>query len=199
MVRRPREPRRLADRAGRLLRRLRSGLRRLQGRPDLELLRHGGLNLGRGVFIGAHAWLDPDFCFLITIEDDAVLSIGVTVLAHDASTRQYLGYSRLARVHIGARAFLGTRAVVLPGVTIGEDAIVGAGSVVRQDVPPRTVVAGTPARVITTLDAYLDEHRARLPTAVRWEREGHTAGTGISPETRRLMLEALEAGEAYIR
>lgn len=51
------------------------------------------------------------------------------------------------------RASIGSGAVILPGVTVGEGAVVGAGSVVTEDVAPRAVVAGNPARVIRTLDA----------------------------------------------
>lgn len=51
------------------------------------------------------------------------------------------------------RASIGSGAVILPGITIGEGAVVGAGSVVTRDVPPRTIVAGNPARVIRALEA----------------------------------------------
>ena len=51
-------------------------------------------------------------------------------------------------VRIGAKVWLGARVTICPGVTIGEGAIVGAGAVVTKDVPPRTVVAGVPAKVI---------------------------------------------------
>jgi len=54
-------------------------------------------------------------------------------------------------IHRGAK--IGANATILPGVVIGADALIGAGSVVTRDVPPRTVVAGNPARVINTLDA----------------------------------------------
>ena len=55
---------------------------------------------------------------------------------------------------------VGMRAILLPGVTIGPDSIVGAGSVVTRDVPPRTVAAGVPARVLCTLDEYAERYRA---------------------------------------
>jgi acetyltransferase-like isoleucine patch superfamily enzyme len=51
-------------------------------------------------------------------------------------------------VMIGSRAWIGYRAIILPGVTIGEGAVVAAGAVVSRDVPPYTVVAGNPARAI---------------------------------------------------
>ena len=55
-------------------------------------------------------------------------------------------------IHIKKNAWLGARVSVLPGVTIGENAIVGTGAVVTHDVPDNTIVAGVPARVIKTID-----------------------------------------------
>ena len=57
-----------------------------------------------------------------------------------------------AAIAIGPHSWLGARVIVLKGVTIGAGAIVGAGSVVTRDVPPRTLAAGSPARVIRQLD-----------------------------------------------
>lgn len=63
-------------------------------------------------------------------------------------------------VHIGRRVWLGEQVCILPGVTIGDGAIVGAGSVVTHDVPPATIVAGNPARIIRRFNE----------TNGRWER-----------------------------
>ena len=54
-------------------------------------------------------------------------------------------------INIGDRVWIGTGAIILAGVSIGDEAVVGAGAVVTKDVPPRTVVAGNPAKVIKTL------------------------------------------------
>ena len=156
--------------------------------------------MGRGVFVGGGSVLDPDFAFLISIGDDTTISQGVMVLAHDASTRLHLGYSRVAPVRIGSRVFIGARAIVLPGVVIGDDAIVAAGSVVRHDVEPGTVVAGVPARVLTTTDAYIDRHRAAIEGGrPAWPWKGWTIPGGITEANREAMRAALRDGEAFVR
>ena len=58
---------------------------------------------------------------------------------------------KIAPVRIGDKAWIGFNAIILKGVTVGEGAIVAAGAVVTKDVPPYTIVAGNPARVIRTL------------------------------------------------
>ena len=59
---------------------------------------------------------------------------------------------QVAKIRVGRRASIGSNASILGGITIGEEAIVGAGSVVTKDVPPRTIVAGDPARVMRSVD-----------------------------------------------
>jgi maltose O-acetyltransferase len=172
---------------------------RIRGWPDVDRLRDAGLQLGAGVFVGGRTVFDPDFPFLISIGDETVIGPEAMILAHDASTRRQIGYSRVAPVTIGRRAFVGARVIVLPGVTIGDDAIVGAGSVVRRNVAPGAVVAGNPARVIGTTREYLARHRRALEVRPTWERGGWTASGGITPENQRRMREALCDGEAFIR
>jgi maltose O-acetyltransferase len=180
-------------------RRWRRVVLRIRGWPDLEGLQDAGLQLGARVFVGGGTVFDADFPFLIAIGDDTVIGPDVMLLAHDASTRRDIGYSRVAPIVIGRRAFVGARVIVLPGVTIGDDAIVGAGSVVRRNVAPGTVVAGNPARVIGTTTEYLARHRRALEVRPTWERQGWTASGGITPENRRRMREALSNGEAFVR
>lgn len=93
----------------------------------------GGIDIGRNVVIASHT-------LLITAD-------------HDPQAPGFDG--RLAPIVIGDRVWIGSRAVVLKGVTIGEGAVVAAGAVVVDDVPSRTVVGGVPARPIGTRDAAL--------------------------------------------
>ncbi|MGX2039522.1 acyltransferase [Methylocaldum sp. MU1018] len=80
----------------------------------------------------------------IHVGAESYIAFDVAILAHDL-TRGFHSHTR-----IGRRCFVGARSIILPGITIGDESIVGAGSVVTRDVPPRTVVAGNPARVIKT-------------------------------------------------
>lgn len=95
----------------------------------------------------------------VVIEDGVALARGVYISDHthgfdlpDVFIRDQ-PLQRVAPVRICRGAWLGQNVVVMPGVTIGAGAVVGANSVVREDVPPRCVVAGAPARVIRQLAA----------------------------------------------
>lgn len=83
----------------------------------------------------------------ITIDDDALIAANVQLLSnnHDLQNRRVI---TCKPVHIGHRAWIGAGATILPGVTVGENAVVGAGSVVTRDVEPNTIVAGNPAKLI---------------------------------------------------
>ena len=99
---------------------------RLHGRSDVDELIPQGMSVGREVFIADGAYLDPAFAWVISIGDKTTIRPGVTILTHHAGPKLRTGYSAVARVQIGARVFVGANAVILPGVAIGYDAIVGA-------------------------------------------------------------------------
>ena len=98
-----------------------------------------------GIFIARGVLLDDNFPEMITIEEGAVLSWNVLVICHDALNE----HNRfISPVLIKRKAVVGARSIILPGVTIGEHAIIGAGSVVTKDIPANTTYAGVPARLI---------------------------------------------------
>jgi acetyltransferase-like isoleucine patch superfamily enzyme len=128
-------------------------------RVFLQRLR--GVKIGKHVFIGPGCWLDNTRPDLITIEDYVSLAGRVTVLTHSDPTlplREILGpTSRVFKpVVIKRGAWVTVNCVVLPGVTIGENSIIAAGSVVNKDIPPNVVAGGIPARVIRSIESVGD-------------------------------------------
>lgn len=93
-------------------------------------------------------------CAEVRIGDDVQIATAVQIITAthplDAAARTS-GWETARPVRIGHRAWIGSGAILLPGVTVGDDAIVGAGAVVTRDVPPGAVAAGNPARVIRQL------------------------------------------------
>ena len=119
----------------------------------IQLYRWMGVKIGRHCFVGLDTWLDDQFPELIQIEDDVTISLRVTVVVHDDAKRMDrieagAGDGTVAPVVLKRGCYVGVGALLLPGVTIGERAVVAAGAVVTRDVPAGTVVAGVPARVL---------------------------------------------------
>lgn len=126
-------------------------------RKYLEKLVKKGLRLGRSIEIIDTFFFDPSHCFLISIGDECIICPNVKLIAHDASTKKHLGYTKIGTIDIGDKCFLGDSVIVLMGVKIGANSIIGAGSVVSHDIPEGSVAAGNPARVIMTTKEYLEK------------------------------------------
>ena len=133
-----------------------------------------------------NSYIDSGFGWLITIGDNVTIT-NATILAHDASTKKSLGYTKVGRVDIGDNVFIGPNCgfytsghpldielrnkgieyakpikignnvwiggnvVILPGVTIGDNSVIGAGSIVTKDIQENTVAVGNPCKVIKKL------------------------------------------------
>jgi|SRR5579875_1781124 len=108
------------------------------------------VTIGRNVKVSSHTFI----CSGVTIEDDVFIGHNVSFIndryprSTTAGRLQTEADWDLERTVIKQGASIGTSATILCGVTVGEGAIVGAGSVVTRDVPPRTVVIGNPARAV---------------------------------------------------
>jgi len=116
-----------------------------------------GLTLGANVEIVGNFVFDPSHCYLISIGDNCTICPNVRLIAHDASIKKILGFAKMGRIDIRENCFIGDSAIILPGVTIGPNSIVGAGSVVTKDVPPHTVAAGNPAKILFPVEHYINK------------------------------------------
>ena len=123
-------------------------------RPYIAKL--GGVNIlcPSKTFIGQNVWFDTNYPEEITIEERVTLTVGCTIFAHfvyfEGDTHNY----RKGRVHIKRHAWIGARTIICQSVTIGENAGVGAGSVVTKDIPDNEVWAGNPARFIKMREGF---------------------------------------------
>ena len=135
---------------------------RLRGEYTTEKLVSMGMVVGKNFKRLNGVILDPSHCWLIEIGNDVTMAPRVHILCHDASTKTFLNYTKISRVTIGNNVFIGAGSIVLPGVTIGSDVVIGAGSIVTHDVPDGMVAMGNPARVVCSLDQYLQKEKARM-------------------------------------
>ena len=172
-------------------------LYRIRGEYTTEKLISMGMKVGKNFGRLNGVILDPSHCWLIEIGDNVTLAPRVHILCHDASTKTFLNYTKIGRVTIGDNVFIGAESVVLPGVTIGSNVIVGANSTVTHYVPDGTVAAGSPARVICTLEEYLNKERSRMATAPCYGEE-YTLRKDVSMEKRKEQKAALKGTIGYI-
>lgn len=86
----------------------------------------------------------PDMTFPkgVHIGEHTYVAFNARILTHDRTRGLYM------HTHVGRNCFIGGESIILPGITIGDNCVIGAGSVVTKDVPPRSIVAGNPAKVI---------------------------------------------------
>ncbi len=99
--------------------------------------------------------------WLVRIGNHCTIGPNVGFICHDGATwvftEKYPSLQKFATIEIGDNCFIGISAAIMGGVKIGPNAIVGACSVVTKDVPPNSVVAGNPARVVSTVEEYREK------------------------------------------
>lgn len=108
--------------------------------------------------------------YLISIGTHVTISTGVTFITHDGGTwvfrhrPEFRNVIKYGRIVIHDNCFIGHGSTIMPGVSIDPNAVVAAHSLVAKNVPPQTVVGGTPARVLMTTQEYADKSLARSPS-----------------------------------
>jgi maltose O-acetyltransferase len=163
----------------------------------LSKLRGLGMHIGEDVLLPASTFIDVSHCFLISIGDHCGFGPDCLILAHDAQMDEFLDAARIGRVVIHESCHIGARSVVLPGVELGPRTIVGAGSVVAKSLPPETVCAGNPAKVICSLSEYLEKHRQRMAQGPRFDYMEYDIRF-LNAERLQRLTDAVKEGDAYM-
>lgn len=129
-----------------------------------RFMRKMGCHVGKGCFIGDHVRIDQGHADMITLEDGVSIAGGSRLLCHQRDFADYFvggDYNKLSYnikpIVLKKGCLVGTESLVLPGVTVGEGAIVGAGSLVTKDIPAWSVATGRPAKVVRVIPKKEDD------------------------------------------
>ncbi len=141
---------------------IRKLLNNIRGVQSVQKLKKRGLKIGQNVTIMGEVIIDPSHCWHIDIGNNVIIAPRVHILAHDASTKIFLNYTRVANVKVGNNVFIGAGTIILPGVKIGDNVVIGAGSIVKHNISNNSVAVGNPAKVICSLDEYIQKQRAEM-------------------------------------
>jgi len=163
----------------------------------LEKLRARGLKVGGNLNIQNGVILDDSHCWHISIGNNVTLAPYVHILAHDASTKEFMGYTKIGKVDIGNRVFIGASSIVLPGVRIGDDVVIGAGSVVNIDIPSNSVAVGNPIKIVGTIEEFIDKKTKETQKFPLFD-QSYTLGGNVSKDKRAEMNEMMKDRLGYI-
>ena len=125
------------------------------------LLRFCGVQVGNGCYIGFNVICDTNYAELVTIGNNVTISHDTVIYAHTASpVESPLSelYNQVLPVTIESGAWIGAGCIVLPGVMIAQDCMVGAGSVVARSTEPSSLYAGNPCKMIKVLSLGLHQN-----------------------------------------
>jgi acetyltransferase-like isoleucine patch superfamily enzyme len=141
----------------------------------IRVLRSQGVKIGRDCLVHTpYFGVEP---YLVEIGDHVAISSGTEFITHDAvgwMFQDQQNWGLYGAIRVGSNTFFGLNCTVLPGTTIGADCVIGAGSVVRGNIPDGSVVMGNPARVVMTtalLKQLSLHHRNRVDTHLLSSRE----------------------------
>lgn len=144
--------------------------------------RYIGVNIGKNNYVpDKDTWSSEPY--LITVGDNCQITRGVRLFTHGGGQvmrNRYPDYDAFGKIKIGNYVYIGNNALIMPGVYIGDYSLIAAGSIVTKSVPPKVLVAGIPARIVCTIDEYI-ERNAKYNT--------HTKG--LSRDKKRSILSEL--------
>lgn len=141
-------------------------------KQSISKLIRNGLTLGNNVTIREDVNIDVTYAYLISIGNNCEIGSGVEIIAHDGTSLKFNGgYEKIAKVEIKDNCFIGRNSIILPGVTIGPNVIIAAGSVVNKNIAPNSLVAGVPARIYGKFDEIINRDREAIKQSKYYKRQ----------------------------
>lgn len=140
--------------------------------------RHIGVKIGNNCLIDTYNW--PTEPYLITIGNNVQITGGASFYTHGGGNcvrLKHPDFDIFGKITVEDWAYVGAHVLIMPGVTIGEGALVAAGSVVTKSVKPYTVVGGNPAKYLCTIDEFYERNK---------QFDMHTKG--MDPKSKRDLL-----------
>lgn len=172
-------------------------LDKVRGEYSTATLVKNGLIVGKNFGRQQQVIIDPAHCYLIKIGDNVTLAPRVIILAHDASTKDFLGYTKIGRVSIGNNVFVGANSIILPNVKIGDNVIIGAGSVVTKDVEDNFVVGGNPAKFINFTNEVIEKNKKTAEEKHIFDKRWKGA-TPSREQRKKDMIDGTSHGIAFV-
>jgi len=142
-------------------------------------LQEMGMHIGKDVSLPSSTYVDTSHCYLISIGDRCRFGPCCSILSHDALANEFLDAGKIGRVIIRESCSFGMGTIILPAVEIGPRVIAAAGSVIGSNIPPDSVVAGNPAKVVAKLSDYLRYHKLCMKRSANFPYEEY--GIGVLP------------------
>lgn len=163
----------------------------------IDDLKSKGLKVGGNFHMQGGCIIDGSHCWHITIGDNVTLAPRVHILAHDASTKKTLNYTKIGKVNIGNNVFIGAGSIVLPGVSIGNDVIIGAGSIVTKDIPDNSLAAGNPCKRLSSCTDFLDKRKKEMGQYPSFSEE-YTIRANVTNEMKEEMNRLMHERYGFI-
>lgn len=145
----------------------------------LKYAKHIGVNIGENNLINKNHWSSEPY--LITVGNNCQLTT-CQIFTHGGGQvlrDKHPDFDCFGKVIIGDWVYIGSNAIILPGVIIGNNVLVAAGSVVTKSIPDGMVVAGNPAKVVCTIQEYYERNK-------QWDI--HTKGLGLNVKKKKMLL-----------
>lgn len=156
--------------------------------PLEKQARYVGVIMGKNNFIASRFWSTEPY--LITVGSHCQITGGVKFYTHGgagAVRRRYPKFDTFGKIVVGDYVYIGSNSMIMPGVTIGDNVLIAAGSVVTKSIPSNVVVAGNPAKFICNLDDYISRNL-----------KYNTDSNGLSRKNKKVFLQSLDESK-FIR